>query len=391
MEDKYATFLAALAGQADSPTPSTRDEALMKAIIDRNNKLSASIDDSETLNANILVKQDGDDYLLYPSFGDVGDMYVAAYNGWWANTETMRMYFYYHFGITESERKRIIAESCTVKIRSMFGQEGEEGWGYPPEDLNEDNAFWVSTWVDITNNVKDAGRFVFNVSPFNMTNANNKTRYIRCQMCIFDSSGNVERSFYTLVCEAKRVDSTYTCVRHYDSKQVDNCIYDEYYTTGNIYDPYDENPDTVFADLYNGVYQDTYRARYARIPATDIPENKQIRIVALAGTDRYIWSPGVTIDTTGGGGGGGMFIVNAVEGISPTTLDKTYGEIYEAMDDNLVIIRMIGSGYKDVGIVKEINPYDDGGVMKYQMQVDWVPAWQFNPGTADSYPVENTD
>ena len=35
MEDKYATFLAALAGLAESPTPSTRDEALMKAIVDR--------------------------------------------------------------------------------------------------------------------------------------------------------------------------------------------------------------------------------------------------------------------------------------------------------------------------------------------------------------------
>jgi len=38
MEDKYAAFLAALAGLADAPTPSTRDEALLKAIIDRNNK-----------------------------------------------------------------------------------------------------------------------------------------------------------------------------------------------------------------------------------------------------------------------------------------------------------------------------------------------------------------
>ena len=42
MEDKYAAFLAALAGLADSPTPSTRDEALLKSIADRLSEIAAA-------------------------------------------------------------------------------------------------------------------------------------------------------------------------------------------------------------------------------------------------------------------------------------------------------------------------------------------------------------
>ena len=35
MEDKHAAFLAAIAGLVSSPSPSTHDEALLKAIVDR--------------------------------------------------------------------------------------------------------------------------------------------------------------------------------------------------------------------------------------------------------------------------------------------------------------------------------------------------------------------
>jgi len=47
MEDKYATFLAALAGLADAPIPSTRDEALLKAIVDRLATIATAASTSE--------------------------------------------------------------------------------------------------------------------------------------------------------------------------------------------------------------------------------------------------------------------------------------------------------------------------------------------------------
>ena len=47
MEDKYATFLAALAGLASSPTPSTPDEALLKAIVDRLTSISTAASTKE--------------------------------------------------------------------------------------------------------------------------------------------------------------------------------------------------------------------------------------------------------------------------------------------------------------------------------------------------------
>ena len=47
MEDKYATFLAALAGLADSPVPSTRDEALLKSIVDRLSEIATAASTAE--------------------------------------------------------------------------------------------------------------------------------------------------------------------------------------------------------------------------------------------------------------------------------------------------------------------------------------------------------
>lgn len=47
MEDKYATFLAALAGLGDTPTPSTRDEAMLAALVDRLASIAAAASASE--------------------------------------------------------------------------------------------------------------------------------------------------------------------------------------------------------------------------------------------------------------------------------------------------------------------------------------------------------
>lgn len=60
VEDKYAAFLAALAGQGDTPTPSTRDEALFKAIIDRVNAISTAASTSEL---PTVASTDKDKYL----------------------------------------------------------------------------------------------------------------------------------------------------------------------------------------------------------------------------------------------------------------------------------------------------------------------------------------
>ena len=60
VEDKYAAFLAALAGLADTPTPSTRDESLLKSIVDRLSSISTA---ASTKELPTVGSDDKDKYL----------------------------------------------------------------------------------------------------------------------------------------------------------------------------------------------------------------------------------------------------------------------------------------------------------------------------------------
>lgn len=64
MDDKNTAFLAALAGLADPPTPSTRDEAMLKAIVDRLAAIEAAVAAAAEPELPDIPEQDGDYELL---------------------------------------------------------------------------------------------------------------------------------------------------------------------------------------------------------------------------------------------------------------------------------------------------------------------------------------
>ena len=102
MEDKNAAFLAALAGLAESPTPSTRDEALLKAIVDRLSDMSESElpSVSATDNGDVLTVVEGAWAKAAPSGGGSG-------------------IFEAHFSVTsDGEQTSVTCDKTAVEIQA---------------------------------------------------------------------------------------------------------------------------------------------------------------------------------------------------------------------------------------------------------------------------------
>ena len=240
-------------------------------------------------NANICVTRTDDGYRLFPTLGSIDGVYMCAFCGWSLNQSNNGVYVRFTVNVTNSEWKRVSANSGSVKARHLVINDDEID--FPPEDLDENNATTVAKWVSITITPANYD------APILMAD---KSRFVRIQYAVFDSDDNMEYCFYSPVCELAPPEGGEISVNvHYDSKQKDNCIYDLHYSlgteTGGWLMP--QNYATVFRYLFTGDKNGDYNGRYVDVLTADIPNNRKIFFVALAGTDRYLWSPGIMIDT----------------------------------------------------------------------------------------------
>lgn len=131
VEDKYAAYLAALAGQGPSPTPANRDEALMNAIIER----QSSFDNTETLfNAELAIspaivtkRVEGGTQLLNPLWANKACATVGF--TWNPDEAKKKLYTYVVFSY-------VLPDSYTFKKYNLYEKESEED----PYELTLENA-----------------------------------------------------------------------------------------------------------------------------------------------------------------------------------------------------------------------------------------------------------
>ena len=248
---------------------------------------SEKIDELKGLNANIIIKEDGDDYLLFPSIGKL-NCYICAYTGWYLRNDN-RMVLRFMFNIPDSQKYRIASEK--FKYRVIMYADGNNDIPFAVNLLDETNGTTVTDWYVIS----DIDKYQ-QAQPINMSQSENKKSYVRLQFGLFDADNNLEFGLYTPACTLVRDGSNFTCVPDFnDERQRDDCIYRFAFAKSYIKELFYFNASTIFSDITTEDIQDSYSGNYARVAKSAISDSEQIRVYALMGKNVGLYSPGISL------------------------------------------------------------------------------------------------